>query len=350
MADKKTYANLKFAARGTQMPSRAEPNVTYLELKFKPVPEPRILTGNLATTYSELKFRNPDPSVAESSPTSSGGGDRPAPCPTEPQTQEPKEKVGSGSSWTIWLLGLVTLALIATVVGLSVYVFQTPQSLIICERNYWRLWDQCQEVNKTQRQYRQQVHELNSTFESGTSDYIQLSRKNLSALNSQLSVLKRRNEDLLQQFNVMQTKFKTVNETKVRICELLTSSREETCCQGWVNRRGAFYFISTVAKSHAEAKQECSNNGSTLLEISSMDEQKFVFNTVNGSSHYWIGKCLDSGTAECNLLHKTLEPVYESCASDPAPAGCFGENYFICKKPAIPSETWGLCQNSSGPN
>ncbi|XP_062895609.1 B-cell differentiation antigen CD72-like isoform X2 [Mobula hypostoma] len=350
MADKKTYANLKFAARGSQMPSRAEPNVTYLELKFKPVPEPRIPTGNLSTTYSELKFRNPDPSVDEGFPTSSGGGDRPAPCRTDPQTQELKENVGSGSSWRIWLLGLVTLALIATVVGLSVYVFQTYQSLVICERNHWRLSKQDQEPNKTQRQYPQQIHELNSTFESGTSEYIQLSRKNLSALNSQLSVLKRRNEDLLQQFNVMETKFKTVNETKARICELLTSRTEETCSQGWVNRTGACYFISTVAKSHAEAKQECSNNASTLLEISSMAEEKFVVNTVNGNGYYWIGKCLGSGTAECSLLYKMVEPVCKSCASDSAPAVCSGENYFICKKPAIPSETWGLCQNSPGPN
>ncbi|XP_072890931.1 uncharacterized protein [Hemitrygon akajei] len=51
---------------------------------------------------------------------------------------------------------------------------------------------------------------------------------------------------------------------------------KQTCCQGSINRKGACYFTSTVEKHHDEAKKECSNKGSKLLVMSSIEEEIFV--------------------------------------------------------------------------
>ncbi|XP_072890927.1 uncharacterized protein [Hemitrygon akajei] len=48
------------------------------------------------------------------------------------------------------------------------------------------------------------------------------------------------------QFTEMETKYRSVNETKAQICELLTSRREQACSQGWVRNQDRCYFISAL--------------------------------------------------------------------------------------------------------
>ncbi|XP_059818575.1 C-type lectin domain family 12 member A-like, partial [Hypanus sabinus] len=176
-------------------------------------------------------------------------------------------------------------------------------------------------------------HELNSTLQS-----------ELSALNSNLSDLKRRHSDLRHQFTEMETKFRSVNETKDRICELLNSSREQTCSENWIRNKDRCYFISAIDESYDAAKQHCSRFDSRLLEINSNDEANFVYNSVHhGYRTYWIGKCEDRNV-ESNLLYtvKDRKPTCTLCKLYEWNYKCGDEHYFICENAHI--------VKSSGPN
>ncbi|XP_072892873.1 uncharacterized protein [Hemitrygon akajei] len=92
-------------------------------------------------------------------------------------------------------------SVVAIVVGLSIYVSQIRQSKFTSEWN---------------------CHESNSSFQS-----------KLSALNSNLSVFKRMHSDLRHQFTEMETKYRSVSETKAQICDFWTSRRgmmSMVCC------------------------------------------------------------------------------------------------------------------------
>ncbi|XP_059815608.1 uncharacterized protein LOC132387482 [Hypanus sabinus] len=154
---------------------------------------------------------------------------------TAAQERKSKVKIGNRPYRLVCLLCLVTSALIVTVAGFSIYVSQIRQSQITCDQNH-RLHRE--EVNRTLRQCRLQVHELNTTLLSTISENSHMhltqrtSLEHLSELISNLSDLKRRHSDLRHQFTEMETKYRSVNETKAQICELLTSRREvcyESC-------------------------------------------------------------------------------------------------------------------------
>ncbi|XP_059817719.1 oxidized low-density lipoprotein receptor 1-like [Hypanus sabinus] len=140
---------------------------------------------------------------------------------------------------------------------------------------------------------------LNSTLESTISEnsHLNLSQRtcldNLSALISNLSVLKRRDSELLNQLIVVKKKYRSVNETKTRICELLTSRRgEHTCPQNWIGNVDRCYFISSLEKPYAGAREHCSNFDARLLEINSDQEENFIaISIASGPGIYWIGKC-----------------------------------------------------------
>ncbi|XP_072890911.1 uncharacterized protein [Hemitrygon akajei] len=196
-----------------------------------------------------------------------------------PHKQEPNENIGNRPDRKIWLLCLVTLILFVTVVGLSIHVSQIPQSMFTSDRN---------------------CHEVNSTCQSTISknSHMDLSQRtclnNLSALSSNLSDVKRMHSDLRHQFTKMETKYRSVNETKAQICELLTSRREQPFSQEWIRNEDGCYFISTFNYSYNEAKQYCLNTDSKLLEINSAQEQIFFSKTIRDQGiSYWIGKCKD---------------------------------------------------------
>ncbi|XP_072890884.1 uncharacterized protein [Hemitrygon akajei] len=125
----------------------------------------------------------------------------------------------------ICLLCLVTSVLVAIVAGLSIHVLQIRQSLLASDQKYQRLWEQHQEMNRTQRQCRLQIHEPNSTLESITSensrfDISQITcLKNISVQNNNVSIIE-------HNLNHLELKCKTLNETKAQICQLLTSRKE----------------------------------------------------------------------------------------------------------------------------
>ncbi|XP_059815588.1 oxidized low-density lipoprotein receptor 1-like, partial [Hypanus sabinus] len=88
--------------------------------------------------------------------------------------------------------------------------------------------------------------------------------------NSDLSDLKRMHSDLRHQFTEMETKYRSVNETKAQICELLTSRKELTCPQNWIENENRCYIISSLQKSYDGAREHCSNFDAKLLEIIQM--------------------------------------------------------------------------------
>ncbi|XP_072890972.1 uncharacterized protein [Hemitrygon akajei] len=236
----------------------------------------------LKSIYSKLNFWRKDPLIGEDEgpPIATGPGGMPTTAQTAAHEQESKVKIGNRPYRQIWILRLVTAALIVIVFGLSILVSQ-----------------------------------------------------------------------IRHQFTEIETKYRSVNETKAEICELLTSRREQTCSQGWIRNEGLCYFISTFERSYEGAKQFCSISDSRLLEINSKEEENFVNNRVRGQdSSYWIGTCkareaasnvvykVNAGNVECG---ECKSPWYRSCNND--------EHRFICEKsaslcPDIPVKIRDLCQ------
>ncbi|XP_072891413.1 uncharacterized protein [Hemitrygon akajei] len=304
---------------------RAEPHVSYVEVNFKTPSAPLVRTDRdgVTSTYSELNFRKEETRIVEDEdpPISSGPGGLPTTAQTGAQKQEPGQNIGNRPDRKIYLLCLVTFALVAIVAGLSIYVSQIRQSKETCHRNY---------------------HELNSTLQS-----------KLSALNSNLSDLKQMHSDLRQRFTEMETKYRSVNETKAQICELkrLKSRREQTCSKDWVTNKDRCYYVSTFHTSFRRAMQECSNRDSRLLEINSSDEASFASNKLlYRNLAHWIGKC-ESGNVSLALLY-TESPgpsVCRDCEPHVRSYPCDSDRRFICEKsaplfPDIPEEIKGLCQ------
>ncbi|XP_072132741.1 uncharacterized protein [Mobula birostris] len=205
---------------------------------------------DLTSTYSELNFRKEEPRIDEDEdpPIPSGPGGLPTTAQTGPHKQESNENIGNRPYRKICLLCLVTSILVAIVAGLSIHVSQTRQSLITCDGNYRRLWDQHHEMNRTQHQYQQQVRELNSTLQSRTSENSRLDlsqrnclknlsvlsnklsnlENNLTVLNSELSELNQTHTDLRHECNQLETKYRTISENKAQICQYLNRRRGET--------------------------------------------------------------------------------------------------------------------------
>ncbi|XP_072890898.1 uncharacterized protein [Hemitrygon akajei] len=243
-----SYMNVKLGNTDSRSPFRAEPDVSYAEVNFKTLSPPRAWTDRdgLNSTYSDLNFRKEEPRIDEDEgpPIASGPGGLSTTEQTAAQEQESKVKIGNRPYRLICLLCLVTSAFIVIVAGLSIHVSQIRQSYETCHRN------------------------------------------------SNLSVLKRMHSDLRHQFTEMETKYRSVNETKAQICELLTSRREQTCSKNWVTNKDRSYYVSTIETSFQKAIQECSNRHSRLMEINSSDEARFASdNLLDNNFAYWIEKC-----------------------------------------------------------
>ncbi|XP_059816064.1 CD209 antigen-like protein C [Hypanus sabinus] len=228
-------------------------------------------------------------------------------------------------------------------------------------------------MNRTQRQYQQQVHELNTTLETRTSEYshLVLSQRiclnNLSALNNNLTMLennittlsselseqKRTQSDLRHQLNQHEMTYRIINENKAQICQYLTSKRVPACPQEWIENEGRCYFLSNLEESYDGATEHCSIFDARLLKINSNQEEDFISTSMdNGNRAYWIGKCRD-GKVDSNLLYKSYR--WFSCSKCNADwsTSCKNKHRFICEKSAhlcrdIPEEIRGLCQHPVG--
>ncbi|XP_072891651.1 uncharacterized protein [Hemitrygon akajei] len=419
MDDSETYKNKKHTKNAARAASQDQLTSTYTELNIRKVePLINIQTDGRDPTYSQLNLRQNELLITKDDypPVASGPGEMPVtaqadsltstysvlklgrhdllidedentpvaagparlsvPVEAGAQKQEPKQNIGNGSCRKICLLCPVTIGFVAIVAVLSIYVLQTRQSLITSERNSRRLWEQHQEMNRTQRQCQQQVHELNSTLESRTSDnsLLDLSQRtclnnlsamnnnltilenNISVLNSDLSELNRTHSDLRHQFNQLEMKYRNITESKAQICQYLTrrTVAEQTCPQIWMKYEDRCYFISKTANTYDGARRQCSELDSGLLEINSNKEKNFVSNAVYQSVSYWIGKCADRNVAS-ELLYK-MSYGSTSCSN----CGTYGsynckwKHRFICEKsahlsPDIPEEIRGFCQQPMGP-
>ncbi|XP_059817379.1 oxidized low-density lipoprotein receptor 1-like [Hypanus sabinus] len=198
-------------------------------------------------------------------------------------------------------------------------VSQIHQSKVTSDRNY---------------------HKLKSTLQS-----------KLSAFNCNRSILR-------NQFTEMETKYRSVNETKAQICELLTIRREQTFSQEWIRNEDGCYFISTFKYYYKEAKEYCLSTDSKLLEINSAEEEIFISKAVHDQGiSYWIGKCKD-GEVASNALGRINGGDFECGKCTP-----YSENKpcdqvrtrFICEKsaplcPDISEKIQGLCHQPVGPN
>ncbi|XP_059815454.1 killer cell lectin-like receptor subfamily B member 1A [Hypanus sabinus] len=166
--------------------------------------------------------------------------------------------------------------------------------------------------------------------------------------NSNLSDLIRMNNNLRLQFTEMETKYRSVKEAKAQICELLISRREQTCFKDWVTNKDRCYYVSTFDTTFQKAEQECSNRDSRLLEINSSDEARFVsHNLLDNKPAYWIEKC-ENGTVGQSFLYKPSgTTVCRRCGSGDS---CdVPDRRFICEKsaplfPDVPEKIQGLCQ------
>ncbi|XP_059818832.1 C-type lectin domain family 12 member A-like [Hypanus sabinus] len=212
-----------------------------------------------------------------------------------PHKQEPNENFGDGPDRRICILCLVTSVLFVTVVGLSIYVSQIHQSL------------------------------------------------------------KRMHIDLHHQFTDMETKYRSINETKAQICKFLIGRRETTCPQEWIKNEDRCYFISTFGTFYDGARQNCSELDSRPLEINLNKEKKFVSKAVERYVTYWIGKCADRNVASDLVYELSYEtPTCIKCGSSYR-YSCKSKFRFICEKtaylyPDIPEEVQGLCQLPFEPN
>ncbi|XP_072894653.1 uncharacterized protein [Hemitrygon akajei] len=283
---------------------------TYTDLNIRKVERlTNTQADGLDPTYSQLNFRRNELLIAkvEDPPFASRPGEMPVTAQAAAQEQQSKVKIGNRPYRLICLLCLVTAALIVIVAGLSIHVSQIRQSYETCHRN------------------------------------------------SNLSVLKRMNSDLRHQFTEVETKYRSVSETKAQICEFLTSRREQTCSKDWVSNKDRCYYVSTSETPFPRAKQECSNRDSRLLEINSRDEARFVsHNLLDNNLVYWTEKCenglltlLDRNVGWSVLYKRSLgTPECIQCGRSNT---CDGDWNFICEKsaplfPDIPEKIQGLCQ------
>ncbi|XP_072131822.1 uncharacterized protein [Mobula birostris] len=172
-------------------------------------------------------------------------------------------------------------------------------------------------MNRTQRQYQQQVHELNSTLKSRTSEnsHLDFSQRNclksisalnnnlsklennITILNSELSELNQTHTDLRHECNQLETKYRAITETKNQICQYLSRRREQTCPPYWTEKEGWCYFISTSVKSYDGAREHCSKFDARLLEINSNVEKWCL--SIHNVLDWKMGKQMLYGRAVC---------------------------------------------------
>ncbi|XP_072131787.1 uncharacterized protein [Mobula birostris] len=353
MDESETYANMRFTGADSQSPSRAEPDVSYVELNVTALSAPRVRRdgAGLSSTYAEVNCPKDEPVIGEDEapPIAAGSRKQTTNAQTGAHEQEPKQNIGNRPYRKICLLYLLTSVLIAIVAGLSIYVSQTCQSQITSGIKYQQLWEQYQEMNRTQIQYRQLVYELNSTFESKTSENSRLNLSHRACVQS-LSVLN-------NSISIFRTKISSFKWTKAEICHFLTSVREQTCPTDWITNKERCYYVSRFDTSFYRAKRECSNRDSRLFEINSEDETSFVSRTLyyrNGA--YWIGKCED-GNAANGLLYKVSSgtATCSECKWNRRRDNCiYDKHHFICEKsapccPDIPERIQNLCQQPEEP-
>ncbi|XP_072891401.1 uncharacterized protein [Hemitrygon akajei] len=351
MDNSETYMNKKPTKTGSRAPSRDDLSSTYTSLNIRKVERlTNTQTDGLDPTYSQLNFRHNGPVIAkdEDPPFASGPGETPLTAQAGPHTEQPKDKIRNRLYRKICLLCLVTSVLITIVAGLSIYVSQIRHSLITCDRGQQELWEQYQEMNRTQRRCRLQNDSIPERK-------LFVPENENSVLKIHISDLIETQTDLRQKISDLEIKYRTLNGEKAQICSMLTSRKEQACFQDWIRNEDSCYFISTLETSYDGAKRYCSNIDASLLEINSKKEQNVISNVlVHQDRIYRIGKCAD-GEEASSVINKVSSgtSVCVNCDSSGWRDYCKRQHPFICEKSAhwctdFPEEIQDLCQQSAG--
>ena len=117
------------------------------------------------------------------------------------------------------------------------------------------------------------------------------------------------------------------------------------CESGWSDFQNACYKTSSQEVSWESARANCLINDSHLASILSVDEQKFIWNLVAGSS-YWIGGQLhgnwkwEDGNEFSYTNWYSGQPnqdgdclyILNGWTGQWGDGDCSSSNYYICKK------------------
>ncbi|XP_051781950.1 killer cell lectin-like receptor subfamily G member 1 isoform X1 [Erpetoichthys calabaricus] len=104
-------------------------------------------------------------------------------------------------------------------------------------------------------------------------------------------------------------------------CDVTNTTHENTCpvCKpGWVPFRSKCYFFSSSELNWTESRDKCIRRGGRLVNIESLEEQKFLSNLYevieSEVMFYWIGG--DDISKENTTTRMDVEPVQSQRASD----------------------------------
>ncbi|XP_067416507.1 CD209 antigen-like protein C isoform X3 [Emydura macquarii macquarii] len=125
----------------------------------------------------------------------------------------------------------------------------------------------------------------------------------------------RRDHDRLQEV------LSRVQEELRNITELYTK-----CPPGWHHFKKNCYFFSISTKSWSEAKEFCTNQGSHLVIVNSIQEHDFLSNGVIETREYWLGLSDSAKEGEWRWLDGSLLSVKFWAKGEPNDVGDQGED------------------------
>ncbi|XP_072891661.1 uncharacterized protein [Hemitrygon akajei] len=347
MDESETYANIRLTGTDPQAPSRAEPDVSYVELNVTALSAPRVRRygGGLNSTYAEVNVPNDEPVIDEDEAPPIAAGPRELPnnaqtavwhlsCSRATKTEPKSESLLADVLYNWDVTSRLPFSVSRLMKANVSNTFFTSLSTSTHEQQ--------PEVKIGNRPYR-----LSCLLCLVTSALIvTVAGLSIHGMHS----------DLRHQFTEIEMKYKSDNETKAQICELLTSRREQACSKDWIRNEDRCYFISKFKRSYDEAMQYCSNSDSKLLEINSREKEIFANSAARHEDiPYWIAACIsrkvasdvaykmNAGKSECS----ECKPSWiSSCKND--------QHRFICEKPAslcptIPEKFRDLCQKPVEP-
>ncbi|XP_072890902.1 uncharacterized protein [Hemitrygon akajei] len=361
MDESETYVNMRLTRTDAQARSRAEPDVSYVELNVTALSAPRDRGdgGGLSSSYAAVNFPNDEPVIDEDEapPIAAGPSKLPTNAQAAAHEQQPKVKIGNVPFRQICLLCLVIGVFLVIVAGLSIHETQRAIDRMAKSETYMKK----QFVKSDSLSPSGAAQERKSKVKIGNRRYrliclLCLVTSALIGIVVGLSIHGIHN-NFRHQFTEMETKYRSVNETKAQICELLTSRREQTCSKNCVTNTDRRYYVSKFTTSFYRARKECSNRNFSLVEVNSRDEVSFVFDSlVRWNVTYWVGKCANGDDAT-GLLYNVSSGrcSCSACTSSGGSDYCLHDkHHFICVKsapcwPEIPANIQLLCQQPEEP-
>ncbi|XP_065432198.1 asialoglycoprotein receptor 2-like isoform X7 [Chrysemys picta bellii] len=107
-------------------------------------------------------------------------------------------------------------------------------------------------------------------------DYLEI--RNLThTMSKELAEVRRDHDRLQQVLSRVQAELQNLKEV---ICT--------KCPPGWQHFQKSCYFFSTSTKSWQDAKQFCTNEGSHLVIVNTVEEQRFLSNHITEPHVYWL--------------------------------------------------------------